>query len=209
MRELRMFPGQRYNRWTTIKLAKKEPGKYWWLCKCDCGTERLVRSGDLVNDKSKSCGCLQTEHYKDFSVEEAFQEKVEKTDGCWIWLGAKTPNGYGVFQIKGKHIYAHRYSYELETGKKIPKGLDIDHLCRHHSCVNPRHLEPVTRAENVWRGVVARRRNMCVKGLHPMTGRNVYINPTTGKSRCRRCRDEYRRKYWLEKQDNRGFEPVL
>lgn len=199
----RMAPGQRYQRWTTIRLYSTDKGMYYWFCRCECGELRAVRSGDLVNGKSKSCGCLQREQRESFDYDSAFWEKVEKTDGCWIWLGAKTTTGYGIFKVKNKNVYAHRYSYELDKGTKIPGKLVIDHLCRHHSCVNPRHLEPVTLGENVWRGVVARRRNLCVKGLHPMTGPNVYVNPTTGKPRCRKCRDDYRRKYYLEKHDNR------
>jgi hypothetical protein len=34
---------------------------------------------------------------------------------------------------------------------KIPDGLTLDHLCRNKSCVNPDHLEPVTREENTVR----------------------------------------------------------
>lgn len=196
-----MYAGQKHNRWTTVELAKKDMGKYWWLCRCDCGTERLVRTGDLVNGKSKSCGCLQIENRKKFDHSEAFWNKVEKTDNCWLWLGAKTPLGYGVFVIKGKNVYAHRYSYELIKGK-IPENLVIDHLCRVTSCVNPDHLEPVTVSENVLRGVIVRQRNMCSNG-HPLTAANVYVNPTTGKRRCKACRDVYRRDYWLEKHDNR------
>lgn len=39
-----------------------------------------------------------------------------------------------------------------ELRRPIPVGLDLDHLCRVRSCVNPDHLEPVTRAENLRRG---------------------------------------------------------
>ena len=195
--------GQKYGRWTTLQLDYRKGSVYYWLCICECGTEKSVRGASLLSGKSKSCGCLQKELRENHDIEESFWDRVEKTDNCWIWLGAKNPSGYGIITIKRKNVYAHRYSYELYSGKKISKGLVIDHLCRHHSCVNPRHLEVVTVRENVWRGVVDRRRNMCVKGLHPMTGKNVYINPTTGKARCRACRDEYRRKYYLNKHDNR------
>lgn len=34
--------------------------------------------------------------------------------------------------------------------------MDIDHLCRNRSCVNPEHLEPVTRGENIRRGLLAK-----------------------------------------------------
>jgi hypothetical protein len=49
-------------------------------------------------------------------------------------------------------MFAHRWSYEHYIGP-IESGLVIDHLCRTPTCVNPYHLEPVTSAENLVRGV--------------------------------------------------------
>lgn len=95
--------------------------------------------------------------------DERFWQKVERTDSCWLWLGAKNDKGYGQLCRTGARngeparlIYAHRVSYELMIGL-IPEGLVIDHLCRNASCVNPAHLEAVTFTENVRRGLIARR----------------------------------------------------
>lgn len=38
----------------------------------------------------------------------------------------------------------------------MPEGLELDHLCRVRCCCNPSHLEPVTRAENIRRGLRAK-----------------------------------------------------
>ncbi len=86
-----------------------------------------------------------------------FWSKVEKQpDGCWLWLGARSNNGYGHTTYRGdagqlRHISAHRRAYSLLRGP-IPTGLDLDHLCRVRHCVNPDHLEPVTRSLNLRRG---------------------------------------------------------
>lgn len=79
----------------------------------------------------------------------------EPNSGCWLWLGYGTANGYGSLRIDGKHVLAHRAAYELYKGP-IPAGLDLDHLCRVRCCVNPDHLEPVTRSVNLRRGIEAR-----------------------------------------------------
>lgn len=85
------------------------------------------------------------------SVEERFWAKVDKSGDCWLWT-ASTRNGYGQF-FDGERIeYAHRFVYARFVGPLMP-GLKIDHLCRTPACVNPAHLELVTNAENIRRGL--------------------------------------------------------
>lgn len=81
-----------------------------------------------------------------------FCRKVNRTKGCWNWTGGKNPRtGYGRFWVtQEQDRLAHRLAYEW-AGNKIPDGLTIDHLCSNKTCVNPDHLEPVTRGENTAR----------------------------------------------------------
>ncbi len=69
---------------------------------------------------------------------------------CWEWTAYKNQDGYPRFHFCGRDYYAHRASYELFVGP-IPEGMTIDHLCGNTVCVNPTHLEPVTREENLYR----------------------------------------------------------
>ncbi len=73
---------------------------------------------------------------------------VGELDECWPWLAGLVGSGYGTVGNKG---LAHRVAYEMIVGP-IPEGLTIDHLCRNRRCVNPLHMEVVTRAENGRRG---------------------------------------------------------
>lgn len=74
-----------------------------------------------------------------------------RTD-CWFWLGHRDRLGYGHFHFHGQKALAHRRCFEATIGP-VPEGLELDHLCRAPSCVNPAHLEPVTHRENIKRGV--------------------------------------------------------
>jgi hypothetical protein len=80
-----------------------------------------------------------------------YVERVEP-DGvdCWLWTGPIDLNGYGHVNVGTTTTTAHRAVYTQLVGPVAP-GLELDHLCRVRRCVNPDHLEPVTRAENVRR----------------------------------------------------------
>ncbi len=125
-----------------------------------------------------------------------FWGKVERGDGCWIWRGSSyAKTGYGqAYDANGGRL-AHRMAYELVVGK-IPDGLTLDHLCRTRLCVNPSHLEPVTRGENTMRGDTVTAKNKlktaCPKG-HPYDKENT-LSRTNGR-RCRACHAEWNREY--------------
>jgi hypothetical protein len=116
----------------------------------------------------------------------------EPMSGCWLWLGTSS-RGYGKLSLRGRNVWAHRFAYEAYVGP-IPAGLELDHLCRQHCCVNPEHLEAVTHRENILRGewfVAAHaRKTHCVHG-HEFNDANTYIRTEkNGLSRvCRTCRN--------------------
>ena len=119
---------------------------------------------------------------------ERFWAKVDpcRTDGCYIWLGAKT-GGYGFLSTEGKNIYAHH----VLTGP-VSKGFEWDHLCRITFCVAPDHLELVTSRINALRSMSPPAKNAakthCPRG-HPYDLFNTYTDPD-GRRRCRQCQRE-------------------
>lgn len=116
-----------------------------------CGKhyQRLVNNGSLVVRAERSP-----------AQRLADQTDRRGADECWTWTGSVNAKGYGLLWMPGGvRVYAHRLAYELAVGP-IADDLTIDHLCRRTGCVNPAHLEVVTRSENSRRQMAAATRSI-------------------------------------------------
>ncbi len=109
-------------------------------------------------------------------LEGRFWSKVDKAGDCWLWTAGLDKRGYGRFSAQQDGVWvprlAHVVAWELTNGPVTADpsaGHTLDHVCHtrddscpggpaclHRRCVNPEHLEPVTRRENTQRA--ARRR---------------------------------------------------
>lgn len=132
------------------------------------------------------------------AIDRVMARVTETEMGCWEFSGSLNAAGYGVVG-RGRrgegNALSHRVTYEFFVAN-VPEGLDLDHLCRNRACCNPWHVEPVTRIENVSRGLRApgygpRERTHCKQG-HEFTPENTYQYGT--RRRCKTCERRWNRK---------------
>jgi hypothetical protein len=140
---------------------------------------------------------------------ERLFRRVVKTPECWLWTGSVNARGYGIIgrgrrnNSDGSKL-AHRISYELAVGELAP-DIDLHHRCGVKRCVNPQHLEPLTKSEHSLvdgGGRINKDKTHCRNG-HPFAGDNLVIVRTKhGRTyrdcraciRARECRTRERRK---------------
>lgn len=116
--------------------------------------------------------------------------KVNKTDTCWLWTGAKNRKGYGMVRHQGKVRYVHRLAYHQESGVD-PIDLLICHHCDIPNCLRPSHLFLGDAFSNQLdaslKGRTAGQKKTHCKNGHLYSDENVYRDPR-GYRECRECR---------------------
>jgi hypothetical protein len=142
----------------------------------------------------------------------AIKNRVVNTDDCWLYAGSVERNGYPQLTArvygKEKTVMVHRLMYEALVDTLI-KGMQIDHLCKVTTCINPAHLEQVTRLENLKRSecitTIHANKSTCIHG-HPFEGRNliVWVSPSGKRMRqCRECSNRSAREYSARKRSRK------
>jgi hypothetical protein len=133
--------------------------------------------------------------------------ELTSPDGeCLVWRSTTRSNGYGVTTFMGKQTTTHRVMYQLFHNCEVPTDMEIDHTCNNRACINPDHLEMVSHAENMRRGL--ERRTHCKAG-HEWNEENTYLAVVTRKQGgtrtqryCRICRAKHQAD--LRKRNNKG-----
>src|SRR5258706_11848963 len=83
--------------------------------------------------------------YKVTAASVRFWRRVQKTEGCWLWIGGRT----GPYGMVGGGIRAHEWTAKNVHGWKPNHQKVVDHICRNKLCVRPDHLRLVPQRENV------------------------------------------------------------
>ena len=135
------------------------------------------------------------------ALDRALALTKKSESGRWLFTGSLDKDGYGLMGVTGVGTQrVHRLAYEVLAGP-IPEGMEIDHLCRVRNCMNPVHLEAVTRRVNSLRSesfaAINARKTHCIHG-HEFTPENTYYRTPTHRQ-CRQCGREASTRYFATK----------
>lgn len=158
-------------------------------CECGCGQVVVRRFVKGHNRRTDALARLMSKRRVDAGPLDT---------PCWIFTGALfQESGYGQFWLGGTSSSAHVAAWLLMRGP-IPKGKELDHLCRVRACFNPDHLEPVTHVVNIRRSPIIGRRTSthCKKG-HAFAKHGRRAVDKQGRERwfCRPCTNGNSREY--------------
>lgn len=161
------------------------PSTKWILAYIDASSWYKVDSRSNPDDKADAILVGGWRKNPKLFTRFASTADIRDSESCWRWLGT-LQRGYGKCYNGKFNENAHRVSYKLFVGE-IPESYDVDHLCRNPSCVNPFHLEAVTKEENHKRAVAARKPKTCCHLGHEFTEENTLFR-SNGNRECRKCK---------------------
>ena len=126
--------GQTFGRLAVLGLSHRGKRRtYFWHCRCICGTELIVRSGDLHSGNTRSCGCLQRERTSHAARTHGQTRSTEYRAWCHFRERCYNENDKSYPNYGGRGITVcerWRYSFEnflADMGGR-PPGLSLDRI---------------------------------------------------------------------------------
>lgn len=126
--------GQRFNKLFVMKLEKYiQGGKSTWLCRCDCGNEKIIIGYSLKNRNTRSCGCIKKEGN---NLKHGYNRIGKKSRTYTIWQLMKTRcknknnKNYKDYGSRGIKVCDRWLKFEnfLKDMGKCPSGHSIDRI---------------------------------------------------------------------------------
>jgi hypothetical protein len=189
--------GHRYGRLVVIRQAESviRPGGYKhakWLCKCDCGNERLVSACHLSTGHTRSCGCLARDTTSSYFTKHG----MVKTPMYNAWRSIKercfctTTEAYDRYGGRGITMhpawvddFAAFYAY---VGDCPSPGMSLDRI-NNDGNYEPGNVRWATAKEQANNRRPRKRKPKCHLG-HDLTPENTYVQKKTGYRYCKACK---------------------
>lgn len=123
-------------------------------------------------------------------TDELMRRVTIQPNGCWLWTGARTGDGYGLLSVNGRLILAHRLAFVL-FNRPLTFDKCVLHRCDVPNCIAPDHLFAGTKQDNTddmiakGRDRFSRPKDHCKRG-HPWSPENTRRDQQ-GYKVCRTC----------------------
>jgi hypothetical protein len=186
--------GNRFGRLVAVRCLGRRQGatgysRVWWLCQCDCGTEREVAGQALVQGITRSCGCLLKEARHENGKTHGLSHRPEFR--IWATMIARCTNpkndhwkDYGGRGITVCSVWRKDFAvFFANVGPRPSNHHSIDRINNdgNYEPGNVRWATPKEQRSN------QRKVEFCRKG-HPLTEDNTAIRPRGDGRTYRRCR---------------------
>ena len=127
---LNNLQGFRFGSLTVLQLGEKQRqmNGAWWLCLCDCGTQKNIPATDMVQGKISSCGCEHTKRIAKASTTHGM--KKTRTYSIWGAMRSRCNRINQDYSCRGI-TYDERWdsfeNFYLDMGE-VPEGMSIDRI---------------------------------------------------------------------------------
>ena len=158
-------PGTRFSLYEVVKFVHVNKNRCrCYLCRCDCGTEKIVNGNDLKSGRVRSCGCLGKDTLRETNSGKNNKRYVHggrKTKLYRLWHGiherCSDPKhiSYPWYGAKGVCVCEEWNDFQvfrnwaLQNGYK--EGLSIDRKSNQNN-YSPDNCTWITKAENTAKG---------------------------------------------------------
>lgn len=226
MRKRIDLTGQRYGRLIVLKEVEKEGRGRHFLCRCDCGNEKVIRMNQLRTGKTKSCGCYNKERVTEANLKDLTGHRFGKltvverspkkhaTENKAIWkcicdCGEKI-EALSTYLTSGdtSSCGCHR----KEVGKKLQK---YNHSNLIKDGVFTPLLKSKMRSNNKTgvKGVMKLAKNGKYRAYIGIKGKKIYLGEFTTLEQAKVARklaeEKYHHPYLEEKNDEEKSPPLM
>lgn len=119
--------GKRFGRLVVQAFSEVRKGGSFWVCSCDCGNTKVVKTSDLCSGNTPSCGCIRRKHGCSHNGSRAYR--------CWVNMRERCRNktchafkDYGGRGIRVCDQWNESFESFLSDMGEPPIGLELDRI---------------------------------------------------------------------------------